>query len=36
MSIRETAAAMQCAEGTVKSAVAGALEKLQSLLQSDQ
>lgn len=33
MSIRETAQAMGCAEGTVKSSVAAALERLRSVLQ---
>jgi RNA polymerase sigma-70 factor, ECF subfamily len=36
MSIRETAEAMGCAEGTVKSAVAAALERLRGLLEDDQ
>ena len=35
MSIRETAEAMGCAEGTVKSAVAAALERLRNLLEDD-
>ncbi len=35
MSIRETAEAMGCAEGTVKSAVAAALERLRDLLEED-
>ena len=33
MSIRETAVVMGCAEGTVKSAVAAALERLRRLLE---
>jgi RNA polymerase sigma-70 factor (ECF subfamily) len=33
MSIRQTAAAMGCAEGTVKSAVSAALERLREILQ---
>jgi RNA polymerase sigma-70 factor (ECF subfamily) len=35
MSIRETARAMGCAEGTVKSAVAAALDRLRSILEKD-
>jgi RNA polymerase sigma factor (sigma-70 family) len=35
MSIRETADAMGCAEGTVKSAVAAALESLRDVLEKD-
>ena len=35
MSVRETAEAMGCAEGTVKSAVAAALERLRDLLEDD-
>jgi RNA polymerase sigma factor (sigma-70 family) len=35
MSIRETARAMGCAEGTVKSAVAAALQRLRDILEKD-
>jgi RNA polymerase sigma factor (sigma-70 family) len=35
MSIRETAAAMDCAEGTVKSAVASALQRLRDILEKN-
>ena len=34
MSVRETARAMGCAEGTVKSAVSAALERLREVLQA--